>query len=95
VCGWWEFDRGFVGLVYGSGRAQPAGDGLGPAGMRSYSQTFRVTFKTEEAARLAELRIVPLITISAQGSLRAGRQHGERCARRRGDGEVRTVWDVY
>jgi peptidoglycan/xylan/chitin deacetylase (PgdA/CDA1 family) len=50
----------FVGLVYGSGRAQPAGDGLGPAGMRSYSQTFRVTFKTEEAARLAELRIVPL-----------------------------------
>ena len=50
----------FVGLVCGSGWAQTAGDGLGPAGMRSYSQTFNVTFKTEAGARRAELRIVPL-----------------------------------
>ena len=50
----------FIGLVCGSGWAQAAAVGLGPAGMRSYSQTFRVTFKTAEAARRAELLIVPL-----------------------------------
>lgn len=40
--------------------ASPPGDALGPASMESYSQTILVTFKSEEAARRARLRIAPL-----------------------------------